>query len=123
MGRPVHVPITPSVLQWAIDESGLGTDVLAKRVDVDETELEAWLRGQAQPSLTAFKKLALALRRPTATFLLPRPPRTKQVAIEFRHPPGAASRDLLPEERLRIREVTRLQDAVAWLLDEMGDTT
>lgn len=123
MGRTVHVPITPSVLQWAIDESGLGTDVLAKRVDVDETELEAWLRGQAQPSLTAFKKLALALRRPTATFLLPRPPKIKQVEIEFRHPPGTASRDLLPEERVRIREVTRLQDAVAWLLEEMGDTT
>jgi len=90
---------------------------------VDATELEAWLRGQAQPSLTAFKKLAIALRRPTATFLLPRPPNIKPVAIEFRHPPGVSSRDLLPEERLRIREVTRLQDAVAWLLDEMGDTT
>lgn len=123
MGRSIHVPITPSVLQWAIDESGLSTDVLAERVDVDATELEAWLRGRAQPSLTAFKKLAIALRRPTATFLLPRPPNTKPVAIEFRHPPGVSSRDLLPEERLRIREVTRLQDAVAWLLDEMGDTT
>src|SRR6185436_19946297 len=123
MGRSIHVPITPSVLQWAIEESGLSTDVLAERVDVDETELEAWLRGQAQPSLTAFNNLAVALRRPTATFLLPRPPNTKPVGIEFRHPPGVASRDLLPEERLRIREVTRLQDAVAWLLDEMGDTT
>jgi len=123
MGRSVHVPITPSVLQWAIDESGLSTDTLARRVDVDETKLEAWLHGKAQPSLTAFKKLALALRRPTATFLLPRPPKTNPVAIEFRHAPGVASRELLPEERLRIREVSRLQDIVAWLLDEMGDTT
>ncbi len=123
MARSVQVPITPSVLAWAIEESGLGTDVIAKRVDVDQPELEAWLHGQAQPSLTAFKKLALVLRRPTATFLLPKPPKTKSVQIEFRHPPGVSSRELLPEERLRIREVTRLQDAVAWLLDEMGDTT
>jgi Zn-dependent peptidase ImmA (M78 family)/DNA-binding XRE family transcriptional regulator len=123
MARSVQVPITPSVLAWAIDESGLGQDVIAKRVEVDQRELGAWLRGQAQPSLTAFKKLALVLRRPTATFLLPKPPKTKSVQIEFRHPPGVASRELLPEERLRIREVTRLQDAVAWLLDEMGDTT
>src|SRR5262249_48677108 len=108
---------------WAIEESGLGPDVIAKRVDVAQPELEAWLRGRAQPSLTAFKKLALVLRRPTATFLLPKPPKTKSVQIEFRHPPGVASRELLPEERLRIREVTRLQDTVAWLLDEMGDTT
>jgi Zn-dependent peptidase ImmA (M78 family) len=122
MARSVLVPITPSVLQWAIDESGHSTDALAKRVDVKEAELEAWLRGESQPSLTAFKKLALALRRPTATFLLPKPPQTNAVAIEFRHAPGVASRGLLPEERLRIREVSRLQEAVAWLLDEMGDT-
>ena len=123
MGRSIHVPVTPSVLQWALDESGPSADALAKRVDVDAAELKAWLRGSAQPSLTAFKKLAHALRRPTATFLLPRPPKTNPVAIEFRHAPGVASRDLLPEERLRIREVSRLQEVVAWLLDEMGDTT
>lgn len=123
MGRATLVPITPSVLEWAIDESGMRADQVAKRLGVAPDELEAWLRGAAQPSLTAFKKLAEVLRRPTATFLLPRPPATKALQLEFRHPPGVQDRELLPEERLRIREVARLQDGVAWLLDEMGDVT
>jgi Zn-dependent peptidase ImmA (M78 family) len=123
MGKPVQIPVTPSVLEWAIGESGLDLEVVAERVAVDQRELTAWLHGQAQPSLTAFKRLAAVLRRPTATFLLPEPPKTKQVQIEFRHPPGGAARALFPEERLRIREVTRLQEAVAWLLDEIGDAT
>lgn len=120
MGRSVHVPITPSVLEWAIEESGLDTATVAETIDVDRDQLDAWLRGDEQPSLTAFKKLANALRRPTATFLLPAPPKAKTVAIEFRHPPGVVDRDLLPEERLAIREVSRLQEAAAWLVDELG---
>lgn len=120
MGRSVHVPITPSVLEWAIKESGLDRATVAEKIEVESDRLDAWLRGDEQPSLTAFKKLATALRRPTATFLLPSPPKAKAVAIEFRHPPGLVDRELLPEERLAIREVHRLQDAVAWLVDEIG---
>lgn len=123
MGRGVHVPITPSVLDWAIRESGFRTETVAQRVDVAAAELDAWLAGTSQPTLTAFKKLAAVLRRPTATFLLPAPPTTPRVQIEFRHPPGVADRELLPEERLRVREVSRLQQAIAWLLDEMGEAT
>ena len=121
MGRGVQVPITPSVLDWAIRESGLGFEAVARRVAVAEADLRAWLAGKAQPSLSSFHKLAAVLHRPTATFLLPRPPRTEHVAIEFRHPPGVADRELLPEERLRVREVSRLQQEVAWLLDEMHE--
>jgi Zn-dependent peptidase ImmA (M78 family) len=121
MGRAVEVPITPSVLAWAIRESGLAPDAVAERLGVDEQELGEWLSGQRRPTLTAFKDLARVLRRPTATFLLPEPPKTQAVQIEFRHPPGVAHRELLPEERIRVREVGRLQRAVAWLNAEMGE--
>jgi Zn-dependent peptidase ImmA (M78 family)/transcriptional regulator with XRE-family HTH domain len=120
MGRAIQVPITPSVLQWAITESGLNAPNVAEKIDVTPEQLEAWLRGDEQPSLTAFKKLAAVLRRPTATFLLPSPPKASTVVIQFRHPHGVVDRELLPEERLAIREVRRLQDAVAWLVDELG---
>ncbi len=120
MGRSVQVPITPAVLEWAIEESGMDRAAVAHKVEVEPDQLDAWLRGDERPTLTAFKKLATALRRPTATFLLPSPPKAKPLAIEFRHPPGVVERDLLPEERLAIREVRRLQDAVAWLVDETG---
>lgn len=121
MGRAVQVPITPSVLAWAIEQSGLTPDAIAHGAGVEEAELNRWLRGAARPSFTAFKRLAHTLRRPTATFLLPAPPRSLEPRVEFRHPPGMSVRDLLPEERQRIREVHRLQRAVAQLLDELGD--
>jgi transcriptional regulator with XRE-family HTH domain len=121
MGRAVEVPITPSVLAWAIDQSGIEPSEVARSVDVDEAQLARWVRGNERPGLTAFKKLAQVLRRPSATFLLPRPPLVAEIRVEFRHPPGVADRDLSPDERLRIREVHRLQRTVGWLLDELGD--
>jgi Zn-dependent peptidase ImmA (M78 family)/transcriptional regulator with XRE-family HTH domain len=120
MSRAIQVPITPTVLQWAIAESGLDAANVAEKIEVTPEQLDAWLRGEEQPSLTAFKKLATVLRRPTATFLLPSPPKASTVEIQFRHPPGVVDRELLPEERLAIREVRRLQDAVAWLVNELG---
>ncbi|HEY4239263.1 MAG TPA: XRE family transcriptional regulator [Kofleriaceae bacterium] len=123
MGNPVYVPITPSVLRWAIDESGYDDATVARRLKVAPGELGRWIRGDRQPSLTAFRELATVLRRPTATFLLPEPPRRKSADIQFRQSPGAGSRSLLPDERLAIREVGRLQAGAAWLVDELGTDT
>ena len=122
MGRAIEVPITPSVLAWAIKESGIEPAEVARSIDVDEAQLARWVRGEERPNLTAFKKLAQVLRRPSATFLLPRPPKTHEPHVAFRHPPGVADRDLLPEERLRIREVHRVQRVVGGLLDDLGES-
>lgn len=121
MGRKALVPITPSVLAWALQESGFQRADVVARLRVEEDVLNEWLAGTSQPSLTQFRQLARVLRRPTATFLLPAPPRSTRPSVEFRHPPGEPDRAIRPDELLRIREVDRLQRAVAWLLEELGE--
>jgi Zn-dependent peptidase ImmA (M78 family)/transcriptional regulator with XRE-family HTH domain len=116
-----HVPITPSVLRWAIDESGFDEQAVAAKVDVDPDTLAAWLVGSAQPTLTKFKRLAEVLKRPSATLLRSRPPEPRPASIEFRHPPEVADRDFTPEERLRLREAGRLQRGMSWVARELGD--
>jgi Zn-dependent peptidase ImmA (M78 family)/transcriptional regulator with XRE-family HTH domain len=117
------VPITPSVLRWAIDESGFDEHVVAEKVDVNPDTLAAWLGGSEKPTLTKFKRLAEVLKRPSATLLRPEPPKTRSVNVEFRHPPEVDDRDLTPEERFRLREAGRLQRGMSWITRELGDSS
>jgi Zn-dependent peptidase ImmA (M78 family) len=119
----VKVPITPEVLRWAIKESGRDAADLANAVEVSWQTLQDWCAGSDQPDVTYFRKLAGALKRPTATFLLPAPPRSDTPAVKFRHPPGSNDRALNPSERLRLREAARLQRALRWIAQGLGEDT
>lgn len=122
MGRAIKVPITPAVLRWAIDSSGYSPDEVAAELGLHESTVRHWLRGDDRPTVTQFRNLAHLLRRPTAVFLLPSPPQESVAPVQFRPAPGEASRILLPEEHLRIREAERLQRALAWLAGELGES-
>jgi Zn-dependent peptidase ImmA (M78 family) len=115
----VEVPITPSVLEWAIRESGYTVAEVSEAVEGGEMLLHSWLRRKARPSLTQLKAVAHKLHRQVATFLLPEPPREGQPPIKFRSPLGKEARQLNPIERRFLRRAQRLQDAHAWLLAEM----
>lgn len=122
MGKPTLVPITPSVLVWAVRESGYSPNKVAEKVGVPLETFEAWIQNRAQPKLTEFRKLANVLKRTPATFLLPEPPQRPSPAVEFRRPPGAGRTALNPTERRYLREAGRLQDLSAWLQGELGET-
>lgn len=121
MGKPTLVSITPSVLTWAVQESGYEPGVVASKVGVPPGTLAEWLRGKGQPNLTQFRKLADTLKRTPATLLLPEPPRRPAVHVEFRRPPGAERTELSPSERRYLREARRLQELVRWLQAELGE--
>ena len=120
MPRGKTVPITQSVLRWALDDAGYQAEALAQAIGVSAATLDAWLGGREQPTLTALRALAAALKRPLATFLLPRPPRIPKPAVEFRAPPGGERAELNVTERQRIREAARLQRMLAWITRELG---
>lgn len=90
----VEVPITPSVLKWAIDESGYTMPEVSEAIDGREDLLIGWLAGESRPSLTVAKAVARKLHRQLATFLLPRPPETANVAVKLRHPQRGHQRAL-----------------------------
>ncbi len=120
MPHPQKVPITPSVLQWALDSSGYSQDELAHRIGVDRAELVKWLDGGDRPTVTQFRSLATALKRSSATFFLPSAPSDRLLPVEFRPAPGDPKRRLLAAEMLAIRESEHIQRAIAWLATELG---
>lgn len=121
MAKALRVPITPEVLKWAVSESGYSNEEVAHRLDVSDSDFSKWIVGTDLPSLTAFRKLATLLKRPSATFLLPSPPEPKVPAVAFRHPPGVERQTLNPTERRYIREAARIQRTLSWVIDELHD--
>jgi Zn-dependent peptidase ImmA (M78 family) len=119
--KGTEVPVTPAVLDWAIQESGYSIAEVARQLGIQEAELGSWLHGKSHPKLTAFRKLAAILHRPAATFLLSQPPDADPIAIKFRRPPNLDRVDLNPDERRYIREAARVQETVRWLLQQMGE--
>jgi Zn-dependent peptidase ImmA (M78 family)/transcriptional regulator with XRE-family HTH domain len=119
MGHSIEVPVTPSVVQWAIAESGYSVEEIAQTLGVPPPVLNEWLTGRSKPNLTAARKLASKLHRPFAAFLLPDPPRSRPLAVEFRHPVGV-QRELNPEERRFLRRAARFQEVLSWLTRELA---
>jgi Zn-dependent peptidase ImmA (M78 family)/transcriptional regulator with XRE-family HTH domain len=121
MPRPASsaVPVTPEVVQWAIDESGYSLENLATAIKVEPEKLRAWARGTDRPSVGEVRELARQLDRPFAMFLLPAPPQRTIPRVEFRSPLGGPGRDLYPIELRRLREAARLQRVLSWVHREL----
>jgi len=118
MSRGIEVPITPSVLRWAIEESGYDAEEMAHAAGVALAALNEWVSGDRKPSLTQARKLASKLHRPFAALLLPAPPEARPLPVEFRHP-MADQRDLNPSERRYLRRAARFQEILSWLAIEL----
>jgi Zn-dependent peptidase ImmA (M78 family) len=120
--RPTKVPITPAVVAWAIRESGYSLEDLAAKIGIPARTIQAWIESTERPSLTEFHRLAAALKRPEASFFLPKVPVVSQRAVEFRHPIDSPRTEPSPEELIHLREASRLQKALSWVLKEMDSS-
>jgi Zn-dependent peptidase ImmA (M78 family) len=119
MSRRTEIPITPEVLRWAVAESGVSVAEVSKAAGVEEEEFQAWLDKRAKPSLTQIRRVAGKVHRQVAVFVLPSVPSETRPHIEFRHPIGQGARSLNPVERRYLRRARRLQEAQAWLTNEL----
>ena len=111
-----QVPITGSVLSWARAEAGLAIADIAAATGVDAATVAKWESGATQPTRGQFTKLVEILRRPSALFFLPDPPRTSGIPTSMRRAPGLAGRTLSQEEIRQIRWARRIQQMVSWIL-------
>jgi Zn-dependent peptidase ImmA (M78 family)/transcriptional regulator with XRE-family HTH domain len=118
MSRVTHVPVTPSVLDWAIKESGYEPDQLASASGVSTADIQEWLSGKSLPNLTQARKLANKLHRSLAALLLPNPPQSQRLAVEFRHS-LTDRQELNPNERRYLRRARRFQETLSWLSREL----
>lgn len=115
----IDVPITGSVLRWAIGESGYTVETLAEAINVETEAVNSWIDETERPSKGDFDALAIKLKRPTAIFFLPEAPETTPIQTELRSLPGTARSRLLPSEARWLRRAHSLQDLAAWVSDEL----
>ena len=75
-----RVNISPSVLRWAIEESGLNEQTLSKKYP----RLSSWLSGDAKPTYKQLNTLSATLNIPAGYLFLVEPPQRQEIPKEFR---------------------------------------
>lgn len=107
MAKSPKVNINPSILKWARESLGYSMEELAKKLKVKEAVFGAWEAGTEQPSFAQLQKVGIALKRPTATFLLAKVPESLPVPKDFRVLSEADIRRLSPSTYVEIRKAQR----------------
>jgi Zn-dependent peptidase ImmA (M78 family)/transcriptional regulator with XRE-family HTH domain len=81
-------PATPEVLKWARESIGVSLEDAARRAAVSTERIEAWERGDAEPTVAKLRSLAKLYQRPLAVFFLAEPPEDFDAMRDFRRLPG-----------------------------------
>lgn len=76
----VRVEVKPELLRWAYERAGFAPTAVAERFP----RLEAWERGDAQPTLKQLEAFAKATHTPIGYLFLPEPPVEKVPIPDFR---------------------------------------
>jgi transcriptional regulator with XRE-family HTH domain len=76
--------ITPKVARWARERLGVSPSQLAKTLRADQTEIEAWERGDTRPAFGKAQELAKTLRIPFGVLFLSQPPVEKTAIPDLR---------------------------------------
>ena len=120
MPAQLPIPVNPELVAWARRESGYEIERVAKRLGVKAERVEAWERGELQPTARQMGLLARFLQRPLSTFFLPRPPNLPALAAEYRRLPGVEPGKESPELRLALRQMLIRRDNALNLMGELG---
>jgi Zn-dependent peptidase ImmA (M78 family)/DNA-binding XRE family transcriptional regulator len=115
------IPVNPSLLAWARKESGYALERVAKRLQVKEERVEAWEKGERQPTFRQIEELAKFLHRPLSVFFLSRPPQLPPLAAEYRRLPGVEPGHESPELRLALRQMLNRRENALNLMEELGE--
>lgn len=121
MPTALPVPINPSVLAWARNESGYPVDRVAERLQVKPERVEAWERGERPPTLRQVQELARFFHRPLNVFFLPSPPQLPPLAAEYRRLPGVTPGSESPELRLALRQMINRRESAMALMEELAE--
>jgi Zn-dependent peptidase ImmA (M78 family) len=113
-------PVNPSVIAWALADSGYELERVAKRLNVSPDRVRAWAAGALQPTIRQVQNLAAFVRRPVTVFFLPTPPQVAPLAAEYRRLSGVVPGQESPELRLALRQMINRHERAVELSDELG---
>jgi Zn-dependent peptidase ImmA (M78 family) len=113
-------PVNPSVIAWALTDSGYEPERVAKRLNVSPDRVRAWAAGALQPTIRQVQNLAAFVRRPVTVFFLPTPPLVAPLAAEYRRLSGVVPGQESPELRLALRQMINRHERAVELSEELG---
>ena len=76
--------VKPEMLTWARTTANLEPIAASRKIGVPDERVEAWERGEQQPTITQLRKAAGVYRRTLAVFYLPEPPKGFETLRDFR---------------------------------------
>ena len=112
--------ITPSVLKWARERARLSTKQAAERIGQPVEEIEAWERGEKNPSIAQARKASETYKRSLAVFYLAEPPTDFDTIKDFRQLPDVESKEYSPKLALLIRQLQSRQEWMREYLISQG---
>jgi Zn-dependent peptidase ImmA (M78 family)/transcriptional regulator with XRE-family HTH domain len=121
MPRSIPALVKPALLVWARERSGLKTEQVAAKMQLDQNVVRAWETGDARPSIAQVRKLGEIYKRPLAVFFLQEPPKDFDAQREFRRLPGVTAQNESPEMRLALRIALFRREAARELYDQLGE--
>jgi Zn-dependent peptidase ImmA (M78 family)/transcriptional regulator with XRE-family HTH domain len=123
MPTALPLPINPSVLVWAREESGYPVDRVAQRLHVKTERLVEWEEGVRQPTMKQAENLARIYHRPLTLFFRSKPPVIPALSTEYRRLSGVVPGQESPELRLALRKMSTRREIMLQLLVELGEST
>ena len=118
---PARTPVAetrPGVMKWVIETGGLDISEIAKKMDVDESDVQGWTQKRSRISVAKLKKLSTYAKRPLAVFLLDDPPPVQTVP-DYRRPSSATR--ITRDAALAIRFAHYLQEAAGEMMESCGE--
>jgi Zn-dependent peptidase ImmA (M78 family)/DNA-binding XRE family transcriptional regulator len=84
MVKSLKVDVNPKVFKWLRESSGWSKEDIAKRLNTNIEIISAIEKGERQPTLRQLKDLAIAFKRPLASFLLSEPLKESPLPKDYR---------------------------------------
>ncbi len=115
------IPLNPSVLLWAREESGFPLERVAHRLSVKVNRVASWEQGGLMPTMRQTQELARFYHRPLSLFFLPAPPQLPPLAAEYRRLPGVVAGKESPALRLAVRQMSNRREYTINLMGELSE--
>ena len=112
--------INPQLVTWALRRSGLTQVDAAKRLQIPQTRLADWERGDARPTFRKAEGLAHVLHIPFGFLFLPEPPLLEIPLPDLRTVNGAPLREFTPEFYDVLNDALRKQEWYRAYLESEG---
>lgn len=114
------LPVNPSILLWAREQSGFPLEQVAKKLHVKISRIASWEQGEFAPSFRQTQELARVYHRPFNLFFQSEPPKLPPLSAEYRRLPGVVSGQESPELRLAVRQMSLRREYAANLFSELS---